>query len=1433
LTHQAKAPSAGSTQATGDSRGLFRRAFATRGASRGSKGSGAPSSRRLHAVLAVLALSIAASAITAVPASAADPSPQMGTISEVSYTTAKVSGTITSDGSGGGGQTAYAFQYSKDPGTEGWSTGYQTEFFGGLTGAVTNAPVNAKITLPKAGTEYFVRLVANNGISFGGGTQVPSPEPNPSFTTLAVDPPTIPGAVEASNVFSLSAKATAKVKRPANADPAFDVKCRFEYITDAQFLANEGNTEPGFTGAQTADCAENPITKDSVDLQSEQAVSAALTGLEPATAYHLRLIAENAAPGVVTKVGSNFTTTAKVAAPSVTATDNASEVTYSSAKFTGKVQRPAGEDPALDVNCRFEYVTQVQFEAEEFAAAAPNGQIAGCEQNPITADKVDAGGEMEVSANAGLVANTTYHLRLVAENASGSDAKVALATFTTPEADKPTVTIDPVAGGTFTTAHVTGTVEADDPGVGTTLINVEISTDGVNWDRIEKEASSGAGLKVVAHDFTGLQPSTTYFFRISAYYDPGNPSYDLALAEGRMAFSSEPNPSITTELATPPSAENLQVTDVTATSAHFSGTVNPNAPAGPLSEAAKNAYESKWHFECTPECKDKNGNTIDGIVQGEEGPQPVAGDVKRLDPNTAYEVRLVVSSEGGEDTEAVTFPTPLIKPTLKAAPGGSDGKGGYTLQGIVNPNHSPVSDCKFEWGPNSADYAFTAPCSPAPGDKAQPVTVEAHLAGLNPGVVYHYNLLATNGAGTTESGDQEFIPTLDPPESCPNAQLRKENSSLALPECRAYEQVTPAGKEGSLKTLLASYSDSGDAVFYVSEAVNIAKSGQNQIVLNNNYVTTRSAAGWETIPNLNGSSGNFKGAPSYVDASALGGSIPVAYSPDFLSSLWISHRKGDPGTRNYYLRSPDGTLALIGRADGTASGRIDPSAVSADLSHFVVGPFFDGSANGQPTLFGLGVYEFIGTGVDVPRRVDVDNSGTPLTTCFGEDSAAKGHTISPDGREIVFTVPGDDCNAKSPDQQIWARVNGTTSFHVSASQCTRVDCNAPAAANFSGAAEDGSRVFFATTQQLLNGDTDQTNDIYACDIPAGSPAPIGDTANPCTSLIEVSGAATEAKVEPPLYTDLGALRDSSGVKSVSRDGSTVSFVAEGILATNDDALGEEAVAGDHNLYVWRTDAAHPTGHTSFVGRLGNSDVQGAQATPDGRYLVFTTANQLVSTDTDNARDVYRYDADTGTLTRASTNVFGVSGNGEGLDAALPSRAVSDDGQKITFTTTEALAASDGNGEPDAYLWTPARVSLISAGSVGGGVAFVGGHPDSVWINGSGRDIFFQTAGALTPADGDDLIDVYDARVGGGFSFAPKPICTGEACQAPASASPASTPTSPANRPNGEGNVRPKVCPKGKILKGEKCVKKKKKKHKKHSGKKHHGKKAAHKQGGGK
>jgi hypothetical protein len=1736
VKRHAKAPSAGSIDGSGSSRGLFRRALATRGVSSGAKGSGAPSSRSLRATLAALTLAIAACALTAAPALAAPPAATTPVLSGISYTSVQAEGKVITDGSGLFGYTSYVFEYCASgldcTENANWTAGFSSSF----QGAATNHPVEGAINGLKGGTKYFVRLAANNGFA-GAETPTISPSPNPSFTTLTADPPSVeatdnasevkyteakvtgkvnrpsksndltcnfeyitdtayaanpagerfaggpppvpcePSPVKAagsskveakltglannttyhlrlavsnanaadakeaastfttltvdppsvvavdnaSNVFSASASASGKVKRLANTDPAFDVTaCNFEYVTAAGFAAT------GFATATAVPCDQGtPFTTPG----GETSVTAHLEGLSPSTTYHLRLAAKDAAAAAGTKeAAATFTTAAKVAQPTIIATDEATNVSKRSAQATGKVERPAGTDPALNVSCRFEYVTGQQFtehgfenagqtpcagfnEVQSLTVAATAGQfrlsyggqttgdlpfntvnyeVQGALRNmgvdvSVTGGPGDGAGSTPyritfigglAEQNVGQIAatngttplagtanvttlttgitafeslngppanqpkdiraelvplepDTTYHLRLTAENGGGTVSKDAPATFTTVALIHPSFTVDSITEVGYTTFKVTGTADGGNQGVFPFFeyspAGTEEWTGNIPGRFLEVPAGSPKQLSYTFPCTEGycetapLKPGTTYQVRMS-----GTESETVGGGVGGEFFTSPtPYPEFTTKgTSTPPSASLSPVTGVTANGAHFSGTVDTHAPVG-LDAEGKAVYKTDWHFECTPECPQQPG--ISGTVQGEEGSKAISLDAIRLLPNVYYEVKLIVHNDGlgTFESNVQTFQTPLVLPDVKPSPGGSDGKGGYTLEGIVNSNNSKT-DCHLEYG-TTATYpnTYQIPCLPSPsgpdevqqvsidategqfklsfrgqstpdlsynatpaavqsalralssigtsgvavsgtpgsykvtfggklaganieqlkagngttplgggggasvsttaeGGKNGPVSVEAHLEGLTIGATYHFRIFATNAAGTASSPDRTFVPTLaPPPPGCANEQLRKESGSLPLPECRAYELVTAgieSEREGS-STNFSDFAPGGDVVVYGSAASNIANSGTGSVtgaLGGGLYAARRTAAGWETIPNLNGPPGTSPfSAPEFIDGGL--GTVNTHFSADYLSSIWVTHKQGDPGETHFgspYLRKPDGSFHRIGDILPYGASVEDTFAgASADLSHVFYNsyPLFDpGFSNPYPGH----VVEYVGTGSE-PRQVDLDNSGNSIIGCadpLGRGTLA--NAVSTDGSTIIVSVRGGCGGGSPPAREVWARADGTTSYEVSASQCTRTAadsggaCNAPADATFVAATPDGSRVFFTTTQQLVNGDTDQTNDVYACDIPAGPQVPVGK-ANPCAALTEVSGAATEARVESVLNT--------------SEDGSTAYFFSPAVLATNKDAFGEPALSSDHNLYVWRQDAAHPDGQTVFVGRTGT--VQAAQSGSDGRYLVLNTSGSLVETDTDSAADVYRYDAVTGEMIRVSTAISGAGGNGEGFDTAIPGPVVSGEqgrafnqrpavsaaGDRIVFTTKEGLSPLDGNDASDVYLWSSGHIYLISGGSVGHGAK-------NAAIDGSGRDIYF------TSEDG----DVYDARTGGGFPSPPGTCPGDESCQPPASGPPAFR--APGSEQQSAGNpAPPKGCPKGKVKKQGKCVKKAAKKHHRKSSHKRAGSNA----GGGK
>jgi hypothetical protein len=616
-------------------------------------------------------------------------------------------------------------------------------------------------------------------------------------------------------------------------------------------------------------------------------------------------------------------------------------------------------------------------------------------------------------------------------------------------------------------------------------------------------------------------------------------------------------------------------------------------------------------------------------------------------------------------------------------------------------------------------------------------------------------------------------------DECPNEALRVENNSTQLPECRAYELVTPEFKEG-FATATTQFTDDGRLAYLTNGNFNNNGNGAAGLPGRNQYLATRTGSGW-TSTALAPSGPDFIPSGYYNEPASAGEyAVPAAFSSDLRSTVWNMRRGGDPYTvRDLYLRNPDGVFTRIAAASDQAIGAgVNPTASgSADLSHVVY------SAGTGET------YEFVGAG-DGPRRtVSVDNDGQSLV---GPQCPVTRGGVSADGRVILLSCFVDYVAGAADN--VYARV-GETTIAVFGSQCTRAPsdpggaCNAHSRATIAGTDPDDTKIYFTTSQQLVNGDTDDTNDLYECDIPTGAVAPVGSV-NQCPDLREVSGAD-------------GA--DVQQVTRVSGDGSRVYFVATGVLASNPGVSGATAVAGEQNLYVWTRDSAHPDGEMRFVAADAGPGF--AQTTNDGRYLVFTSSAQLIvhgpQADTDTAGDVYRYDAETGALVRVSTETSGGGGNEPGADANIVTAshgAISEDGRSVVFTTTEALAPNDTNGTIDSYLWHDGRVSLISSGKPSDD-AFFGLYSQQpfgtflalqTFISPSGRDVFFTTTAQMIPSDVDTLLDTYDARVEGGFDQSPPPSCSGDACQGGRSVPP------PASKPDSASSTgeddAPQIAP---------------------------------------
>jgi hypothetical protein len=180
------------------------------------------------------------------------------------------------------------------------------------------------------------------------------------------------------------------------------------------------------------------------------------------------------------------------------------------------------------------------------------------------------------------------------------------------------------------------------------------------------------------------------------------------------------------------------------------------------------------------------------------------------------------------------------------------------------------------------------------------------------------------------------------------------------------------------------------------------------------------------------------------------------------------------------------------------------------------------------------------------------------------------------------------------------------------------------------------------------------------------------------------------------------------------------------------------------------------------------------------------------------------------------------------------RVLSEDGARLFFESFDPLSARDTNRQQDVYEWEATGASNCAASSPGYNPAFEGcvnlissGDSNSaseiVDSSADGRDVFFKTDSSLLPQD-PGLVDIYDAREGGGFPppSPPPPACQGEGCQPagqpPADASPSSETY---EGPGNEAPAKPvRKCPQGKhkVKRHGKrvCVKNKPRQEKKHT-----------------
>jgi hypothetical protein len=698
------------------------------------------------------------------------------------------------------------------------------------------------------------------------------------------------------------------------------------------------------------------------------------------------------------------------------------------------------------------------------------------------------------------------------------------------------------------------------------------------------------------------------------------------------------------------------------------------------------------------------------------------------------------------------------------------------------------------------------------------------------------------------AGTLAVLPAPAAAEECPNAAFRV-GPSAHLPDCRAYEEVTPSFKDAG-RVHMEGYGPEGDSGLLDIGAGPAGLEGFPDAGFATGptayFTQSRMAAGWTTTPDDPPTS-------EYEPYLENGFSDLGGVSLDHRTTVWTERKVGQPDNSvGIFLRRPDRSIVEVGPAMPPTA----PSGLAEEVGRFAELRVHGVSADASHVFFSLehgfwpsdhteggsaSLYEYEGVGNATPMLVGVSDGTTVVdgrTLPAGEVLSRCGiqlggthyafNAVSTDGDTVFFT-PKPGCAGAPPVEEIFARIdNGSADARtVAISEPTEEDCAACyekgklvsagqiANAVYMDASEDGSKVFFTTTQPLLGGDS--SNNIYEYDFDA----PAGER------LVRVS--AGDSTVSDPTAEVV-----AETIPVCSQDGSHVYFIAGGVLTTTPNSEGEAAEAGANNLYVFERDAAYPAGRTAFIARLSGRDVvywggsvfegeggysggqRGGDVTPDGRFLVFASNRDLTADDTSAIKQVFEYEAQTGALVRVSIGQDGFNHNGnvsspyestvierpnyEDYSAALywSAQSVSADGSYVFFQSIVGLTPQAFNeqvigytpekNQPvyanNIYEYHDGRVSLISDGQ---DVTF-NNAPDSsntrlIGTDASGDDVLFTTADQLVGQDTDTNVDVYDARIGGGFPApAPPPACAGEGCQGPLSAAPTLLSPAASSRP---------------------------------------------------
>ena len=414
-----------------------------------------------------------------------------------------------------------------------------------------------------------------------------------------------------------------------------------------------------------------------------------------------------------------------------------------------------------------------------------------------------------VSANiSGLAAGTTYYFQLQASNFMGTGSGSTQSFTTVAVVKPPTVTTGAASGVTATSATLAGTVNPN--GAATQfwfLYATNSSLSGASKSGVQSVGSGTSALAISA-SVAGLAAGTTYYYQLQASNSAGTSSGGIQ------------------NFTTPPAIS----------------TVSPNPMTGSSSNQTLTITGSGFRSGLTLTVGYTGFSTT---LSGAQITSVTSGQVQALINvgTTARQWWVTVNNPGGltSNTAYWNVVAPVKAPTVTTGAASSVTASSATLAGTVNPNGA-ATQFWFLYATNSSLSGASKSGVQSVGSGTSALAISASVAGLAAGTTYYYQLQASNSAGTSSGGIQNFTTPPAISTVSPNPMTGSSSNQTLT--------ITGSGFRSGL-TLTVGYT--GFSTTLSGAQITSVTSGQVQALIN---VGTTARQWWVTVNNPGGLTSN-------------------------------------------------------------------------------------------------------------------------------------------------------------------------------------------------------------------------------------------------------------------------------------------------------------------------------------------------------------------------------------------------------------------------------------------------------------------------------------------------------------------------------------------------------------------------------------------------